>query len=91
MEKNPKYPTLEEERIRFKSRFYIEGKDDTSAAWTKITRALHKQPSSQHRITIYRLGIASSPPTDLLAGLGYHLMNTQASTIIIAAKLKRRN
>ncbi|MCS3281761.1 hypothetical protein NXV73_02400 [Bacteroides salyersiae] len=35
MEKNPKYPTPEEESIRFISRFYSEGKADTSAAWKK--------------------------------------------------------
>lgn len=68
MEKNPKYPTPEEESIRFISRFYSEGKADTSAAWKKITRAIHKQPSSKRRIPIYRIGIAALSLPELLQG-----------------------
>ena len=90
MEKNPKYPTPEEESIRFISRFYSEGKADTSAAWKKITRAIHKQPSSKRRIPIYRIGIAAAILTGIIAGIGYHRMKTQADWIIIAAQAEKQ-
>lgn len=90
MEKNPKYPTPEEESIRFISRFYSEAKADTSAAWKKITRAIHKQPSSKRRIPIYRIGIAAAILTGIIAGIGYHRMKTQADWIIIAAQAEKQ-
>lgn len=92
MKKNLQSPVPEEENIRFVSRFYREGKADTSAAWKRVTEAIRPQPVRKRRLPLYRIGIAATILVCLMAGTIYYHISQKSKTdwIVVATQADKQ-